>query len=201
MSNFLSTTIKLISLPFSLAMLINGGLSLAQTNTETRFTCQDYNGQYTVMYNPENQPEKYYPWATPGELGDGWSSYNRCEEISRRLESYRPDGLLTLSVGVENNYEIVCATTQKDPSCRIVFTVPPGQNALLTRDLVFQNLIQADNGQITDGVNTWSEANKENNLFSELGQLLNIQSFNRNNSNQAINLRPFLSPGDGGSLN
>jgi len=58
-------------------------------------------------------------------MGDGWTSERRCTEISQRLGPYRPDGLIELRTDVENNYNTVCVTTENDPSCRIVFTVPP----------------------------------------------------------------------------
>jgi len=35
--------------------------------------CEFVNGQYTVMYQPESQPNQSFPWATPA-LGDGWTS-------------------------------------------------------------------------------------------------------------------------------
>jgi len=57
-------------------------------------------------------------------MGDGWTSERRCTEIST-ARTYRPDGLIELRTDVENNYNTVCVTTENDPSCRIVFTVPP----------------------------------------------------------------------------
>jgi hypothetical protein len=107
------------------------------------------------MYHPESQPNQGYPWATPGTLGGGWTPELRCNEISRRLELYRPDGLVEMRNAVENNYNTVCVTTQKNPSCRIVLTVPPGQDPELTRNRVFQNLTVADTGERTDAVNTF----------------------------------------------
>ena len=95
---------------------------------DVRFECQLSNGEYTVMYLPESQPEAAYAWATPGELGGGWTAERRCFTISERLESYRPEGLAELLVGSENGYDTVCATTEQFPNlCKIVFTVPPGQ--------------------------------------------------------------------------
>ncbi|XPM57456.2 MAG: COP23 domain-containing protein [Leptolyngbya sp. IPPAS B-1204] len=98
-----------------------------QNLNDVRFSCQVVNGQYTVMYNPQSQPGQYYPWATPTAMGGGWSPDRRCNEISRRLEFYRPDGLLELQTGLENGYNTVCVTTEAMPSCRIVLTVPKGK--------------------------------------------------------------------------
>lgn len=158
-----------------------------------RFTCEQNNGQYTVMYNPQNQSNRSYPWAIPQQMGGGWSPEKRCEAISQRLESYRPDGLLELQTSVKNGQNIVCATTQANPSCRIVFTVPPGQDPITTRDRVFENLAQANQGQPTRGVTTYT-----NN--SGLGDLLRGRSGgNSSQKDKSINLRPFLAPSDGGT--
>lgn len=174
--------------------------------TDTRFECQLSNSEYTVMYLPENQPERAYAWATPGEMGGGWTAERRCFTISERLESYRPEGLAELQVGTENGYETVCATTEQFPSlCKIVFTIPPGQNAVLTRDLVFENLTLADSGTDTTVVSTFApgENNELLNNNDLLGELSNVLGdFSRpsaQSANDAINLKPFLAPSDGGT--
>ncbi|MGK7877617.1 MAG: COP23 domain-containing protein [Xenococcaceae cyanobacterium] len=180
------------------------------TNTDPRFTCQFVNGEYMVMYHPESQPDQAYPWAVPSQLGGGWTSERRCYEISRRLEFYRSDGLLELSTSVENNYEIICVTTQKDPNCRIVLTVPPGKDAELTRDRIFQNLVVADSGQQTQGVNTFVEGNQDIPLLNQIDGILNtdLSTLGERSSGPSpsspslskdIDLRPFLDPADGGT--
>ncbi len=175
-----------------------------QTPTEeARFQCQLFNGEYTVMYLPENQPERAYAWATPGQMGGGWTAEKRCFAISDRLESYRPEGLAELQVGMENGYDTVCATTEQFPGlCKIVFTVPPGQNPVITRDLVFENLALADGGTDTTVVNTFTSSS--NGLLGEISSV--IGSFPVPGTSTApsafssgINLKPFLSPADGGT--
>lgn len=169
------------------------------TPTTPRFTCQLNNGQYTVMYNPESQPEQAYAWAIPGDMGSNWPAQRRCDEISARLESYRPDGLLELQTGIENGYNIVCVTTESVPNCRIVFTVPEGQDPMATRDRVFENLTLADSGQQTQGVNTFVGGDSA--VLEQIGQVLGsaasptMPTFGRN----GINLKPFLAPEDGGT--
>lgn len=171
----------------------------------TRFECQVQNGQYTVMYQPESQPGQLYPWAVPSAMGGGWDSARRCYEISRRLESYRPDGLLEMRTGIENGYNTICVTTERSPGCRIVLTVPPGQDPLATRDRVFQNLTIADGGQQTQGVTTFVEGGQSGGLIGEAARLLNINLpglGSRSSSNAmsgGINLRPFLDQADGGT--
>lgn len=170
-----------------------------------RFNCQLLEGEYTVMYNPESQPSDSYAWAAPGDMGGGWSADRRCAEISRRLEAYRPDGLLELRTGVENGYNTVCATTEQNPTCRIVFTVPNGQDPLLTRDRVFENLAAANSGQNTDAVNTYRSGGTYEvleRIGSEFGfELPSLPGQRQARSTRAssINLRPFLAPSDGGT--
>ena len=170
---------------------------------QPRFTCET-NGAYpTVMYRPISQPDRVYAWATPIELGGGWTPERRCMEISRRLEFYRPDGLLQLQTGRENGYNTVCATTQADSRCRIVFTVPPGENPEFIRDRVFENLAIADRGETTQPVSTFVEGNTTQTWLELLGQLSDLdlsgnnRTGDRHHSN--IELRPFLDPADGGT--
>ncbi|HEY9835043.1 MAG TPA: COP23 domain-containing protein [Stenomitos sp.] len=173
-----------------------------KSSQQPRFTCEPVNGQYTVMYHPESQPNQAYPWATPSALGGGWTPELRCNEISRRLELYRPDGLVEMRNAVENNYNTVCVTTQKNSSCRIVLTVPPGQDPELTRNRVFQNLTIADTGERTDAVNTFVEGDRGSQLLNQvLNQGLSALGIDNNPSPASgnINLRPFLDRADGGT--
>jgi hypothetical protein len=169
------------------------------TLANTRFACQSANGQYTVVYNPESQPGKVYPWANPSAMGGGWTPERRCNEISRRLEAYRPDGLLEMRTGVENGYNVICVTTQKNSSCRIVLTVPQGQDPTSTRNRVFENLTIADNGQQTQAVNTYV-GNDSNDQLSQIGRALGgLSKGGRRQVDNSINLRPYLDQADGGT--
>lgn len=170
------------------------------TVDQTRFDCQIINGQHTVMYYPQSQPGQSYAWATPTTLGGGWSADRRCAEISRRLESYRPDGLLEMQTAVENGYNTVCVTTQRNSTCRIVLTVPPGQDPIATRDSVFSNLTVADSGQQTQAVNTFT-GREQDNILNQIGEALNLPSMSGRSitSGSSINLRPFLDQADGGT--
>lgn len=170
-----------------------------------RFTCELANGQYMVMYHPEGQTGTSYPWATPTALGGGWSPEARCNEISRRLEFYRPDGMIELKTAVENNYNTICVTTQANAACRIVLTVPPGQDPIATRDRIFQNLTVADSGQQTDAVNTFTAGSQDGKVLEQIlgTDPSTILGGGRRQPQQritdGINLRPFLAPSDGGT--
>ncbi|WP_299484629.1 COP23 domain-containing protein [Acaryochloris sp. IP29b_bin.137] len=172
--------------------------------SSTRFFCQYTGGEYTVMYNPKSRPNEAFAWAVPSEMGGGWTPELRCQEIARRLEEYRPDGLLELQTGTENGYNTVCATSEADQRCRIVFTVPPGQDPTTTRNAVFDNLTVANSGQTTQGVNTFVG----NGGNDSLGQIVNIgrslfgkrnRSFQGTQLRAGMNLRPHLDPADGGT--
>ncbi|MEE3717983.1 COP23 domain-containing protein [Tumidithrix elongata RA019] len=194
---------------------------------DQRFYCQNNGGQYVVMYQPKSQPGKFYAWAAPAAMGDGWSPERRCAEISRRLESYRPDGLVEMRTSTENGYNVICATTEKNTACRIVLTVPVGQDPISTRDRVFANLSTADTGQSTTAVNTYVGGNRgrtavhsgEIDLSSISNVLSTVLSTNRGSSRttsypsypaptnypaptsyrDGIYLKPFLDPSDGGT--
>ncbi len=186
-------------------------------NKNARFSCQVRDGQYIVVYQPKSQPQKYFPWAAPSNMGDGWSPERRCTEISRRLELYRPDGLLEMRNSTENGYNVICATTDRNSACRIVFTVPNGQDPIATRDRVFGNLATADNGQLTTAVNTYRGRDRslngtlrditgDHNLGIDLsginGVLGSVLSSNRTATNAGssnLYLKPFLDPSDGGT--
>lgn len=169
-----------------------------QTELQPRFDCQWNQSQYMVMYHPQSRPEEAFPWATPKTMGGGWSAERRCNEIGRRLEEYRPDGLLEMKTSQENGYNIVCVTTQNNPACRIVFTVPQGQDPTTTRNSVFQNLASADDGQQTQAVNTYV-GTRQGSLGPLINMGLSILTGKQAGSSDAIQLRPFLDAADGGT--
>lgn len=168
--------------------------------TAERFTCQFHNGQYTVMYQPRSQPGQFFPWATPRALGGGWDAQRRCLTIAQRLELYRPDGLLELQTAVENRHNILCVTTEANPSCRIVLTVPPDRDPFIVRNSVFENLVTADSGQQTFGVNTYTNrGNQVENIYNMGRSILGGRRPQASNSRTAINLKPYLAREDGGT--
>ncbi|MBO3459530.1 COP23 domain-containing protein [Aetokthonos hydrillicola Thurmond2011] len=172
----------------------------------TRFSCQYYNGQYTVMYQPQSRSGQYFPWAIPRTLGGGWGIQKRCETIAQRLESYRRDGLVELQTGTENGMNTLCVTTEAEKSCRIVLTVPPEKDPYTVRNSVFQNLTTADSGQQTIGVNTFAGSgsggldqlyNAGRSIFN--GGKESVPSSSLSSSSDPINLKPFLDRADGGT--
>jgi hypothetical protein len=152
------------------------------------------------MYKPQSQPGQYFAWAAPQALGGGWNPQLRCEAIANRLELYRPDGLQELQIARENNENIVCVTTEANPNCRIVLTVPRNLDPYNVRSSIFSNLTAADNGQQTAAVNTYANRGQGNiNDLYNLGRTILGGKNNVSSSNNGINLKPFLAPEDGGT--
>jgi Circadian oscillating protein COP23 len=181
----------------------SNSVPVPQQAVNARFSCQTQGGEYTVVYNPQSQPGKTYPWAKPTAMGGGWSPDRRCAEISRRLEEYRPAGLLEMQTAVENGYDTICVTTSQVPTCRIVLTVPEGEDPLVIRDRVFGNITVADNGQQTTAVTTFS--GDDNSIINQVGAAVGVDlsSLSRSNrssgSSDRVDLRPFLDRADGGT--
>ncbi|MEM9136290.1 MAG: COP23 domain-containing protein [Cyanobacteria bacterium P01_F01_bin.42] len=181
--------------------VLEPGASEVITRDDVRFACLNRGGEYTVMYQPESRPGEGFPWAVPRAMGGGWSAESRCSEIARRLEEYRPDGLVELKTGNENGYSTLCATTEENQDCRIVLTVPPNQDPVATRNAVFDNLLVADTGEQTTGVATFAGGAGD----GMVGDLINLGSglFRRRGTKTsdrgAVKLKPFLDRADGGS--
>ena len=193
------------SVPTTSTTTLPSGTTTVPTDTTiplngTRFACQNNGGVPTVMYQPESQPTQAFAWAVPMAMGGGWTPEARCREIANRLESYRPDGLTEMGTAVQNGYNTICVTTERIPACRIVLTVPQGQDPTATRDRIFQNLASADDGQAIQGVNTLA-GQGGNDLLGGLGNVLGLPGMGNTNKpkNTNINLRPFLSVADGGT--
>ncbi len=172
--------------------------SSSQSVEGTRFSCLLDNGSYSVMYSPQSQPNQYFAWATPQALGGGWDAQRRCATIAQRLETYRPQGLLELRTSTLNGYDVLCVTTEANPACQLVLTVPPGRDAFQVRNDVFQNLVSADSGEQTIGVNTYRGGGLEDAV--NLGRTL-LGNGKKVVSRDAIQLKPFLDKKDGGSGN
>jgi len=111
---------------------------------DTEFTCKLIDEQYTVMYSPAGQSLYSSAWLTlkpeaSDFFGDPWMPQKRCQDISQRLELYRPDGFLELSTSETNGYDFVCMTTEKNPNCRIVYTLTPSEDPVLLIEQIQEN--------------------------------------------------------------
>jgi hypothetical protein len=108
-----------------------------------------------------------------------------------------------LAIGSENGYDTICVTTEKNPTCQIVLTVPPGENPQLIRDRVFENLTVADSGRQTEAVNALVDNGQGGNLLHTLEDVFGRPIPGSGPQTQvrpgSIDLRPFLDPADGGT--
>ena len=164
----------------------NGGLLVSRSS---RFYCQRRPDKhlggdvYTVMYR-HDQGRK--PWLKMvSTLGDGnWPPHRRCEEIARRLEIFRSDGLLELysTIDTQLQQHLICARTKNSgPVCELLVTLKPGADPDEELYRMSQSLIP--------------ESNVKNNPQG------NISSSSQSNSTDrsqplVVDLRPFLSEED-----
>ncbi len=82
---------------------------------------------WTVIYRHDKQPK---PWLRMvREMGDEWDTKKRCEEIARRLDIFREDGLLEFDYRTDDNTPgqyVICAKTKvSGDNCPLVLTLLP----------------------------------------------------------------------------
>ena len=94
-----------------------------------RFSCelrQDTNKEvWTVMYDND---DKKQPWlGIVITMGGGWSPERRCQEIERRLENFREDGLVSLGYRDDPNtpqQQVLCVKTKSSgENCPLLMTL------------------------------------------------------------------------------
>ena len=93
-------------------------------------------------------------------LGGNWTPIERCQEIARRLEMYREDGLLELtyrSYPNTPNQDVICAKTKKSgANCPLVITLNPGADGYQTLREMTASLTGGDGiYQSSDGKTTY----------------------------------------------
>jgi Circadian oscillating protein COP23 len=83
---------------------------------------------WTVIYRHRTKGDQ--PWLKMvSALGPDWLPVERCEEIARKLDIYRADGLVKLSYKLDNRTQqyIICAITKLNlEGCSLVITLKPG---------------------------------------------------------------------------
>ena len=115
---------------------------------------------WTVMYRKyKNQTKPWLKMVTT--LGGNWTPEERCQEIARRLDLYRQDGLIELTYRDDfntPNQAVIWAKTKKSgDNCPLIITLKPGANAYETLREMTTALI-GDEGiyQSSDGSTTYS---------------------------------------------
>lgn len=114
---------------------------------------------WTVMYHKNKQNSQ--PWLKMvTTLGGNWTPSERCQEIARRLEMYREDGLLALTYRSDPNtpnQQVICAKTKKSgENCPLVITLNPGADGYETMREMTTALTGGDGVyQSSDGKTTY----------------------------------------------
>lgn len=101
---------------------------------EGSFSCQYDDGFPTTVFRVENGPGTIVEyslirWSSRYFEESGWTPERRCEEVSRRFQSYYEDGILRyLIVSEINNQGTICAVedlSYSSLSCNLLLTVKP----------------------------------------------------------------------------
>ncbi|MDJ0660444.1 MAG: COP23 domain-containing protein [Crocosphaera sp.] len=85
---------------------------------------------WSVIYR-HNKGRK--PWLRMvRSMGDGWDTQRRCDDIARRLDIYREDGLIEFNYRTDPNTPkqyVICAKTKvSGDNCPIILTLMPDDN-------------------------------------------------------------------------
>ncbi|MBO3462071.1 COP23 domain-containing protein [Aetokthonos hydrillicola Thurmond2011] len=127
---------------------------------QTRFSCtlqldtQKGGEVWTVMYRNDKEVK---PWLRMvNSFGDGWDTRTRCDEITKRLEGFRQDGLLRFSYRTDPKtpkQDVICVHTKLDPqNCNLLVTLKPGADgydSLRRMTMAIQNGTTVDQGSGT----------------------------------------------------
>lgn len=124
-----------------LGYAVNSDIITTMVGRKDRFSCElypdtDKGGEiWTVMYRKDNQ--KSQPWLKMvTTLGGNWTPLERCQEIARKLELYREDGLIKLDYRSDpniTNQKVICAYTKKNgENCHLVITLKPNADGYET---------------------------------------------------------------------
>jgi Circadian oscillating protein COP23 len=86
-------------------------------------------------------------WVSKNFVGSGYTPQRRCEEVSRRFQSYKNSGILNyITTGIMNRQPVVCVSTIKGGGCQgLLFTLKPEANA----SRVLQQLFNIGDGSAT----------------------------------------------------
>ena len=130
-------TISVISLLMDMGNLginIVRGRSSSVIEITDRFSCElrrdTERGEYvwTVMYDDGNKKQPWLGMVIP--MGGVWTPERRCQEIEKRLESFREDGLVSLGYRDDPNtpqQQVLCVKTKlSGESCPLLMTLDVG---------------------------------------------------------------------------
>jgi hypothetical protein len=133
---------------------------------------------WTVMYRNDKKKD---PWLKiAATLGGNWTPIERCQEIARRLEIYRQDGLTQLTYRSDPNTPkqfVICAKTNvSGDNCPLLVTLKPNTDP-------YSSL-----RYMTEKLTTGTSAN----VMSMSKTSISFGNDNNNNSPVAIGKKPLV---------
>lgn len=111
-----------------------------QAQTTKGFTCDARTSIPTTIYhNSQGGQEPWIKWVSEHFSESNWTPLSRCQTVSDRLEEYRQNGKLKyVTLGVENNQQIICVASRDNGPCEgIVYTLRPGQDGVAALNNLF----------------------------------------------------------------
>ena len=101
---------------------------------------------WTVMYSKNS---KLNPWLKMvRSMGNGWDTSKRCQEIAKKMDTYRQDGLMALEYrkddAVPGQYVICAKTKISGEACSLVLTLMPTDDPYLEQRKVLGALMGGD---------------------------------------------------------
>ncbi|MFN9515995.1 MAG: COP23 domain-containing protein [Pseudanabaena sp.] len=123
----------------TLAAIAITSVSLLPSPSEAQrgqgFYC-DFSGvsPATMYQNSQGGIEKWISWDSDFFSDAGWTPAVRCNEVSKRLESFRKSKLLKyVTVGIMNGERVICTASEKNGRCSgLIYTLKPSQDAVIT---------------------------------------------------------------------
>jgi hypothetical protein len=116
-----------------IALGIKAGMIPVMFGEKDRFSCElqpdtTQGGEvWTVMYTNEKGTKPWLKMVTT--LGGNWTPAERCQEIARKMELYREDGLIDLTYRLDpatpQQYVICAKTKVSGDECPLLITLKP----------------------------------------------------------------------------
>lgn len=129
------TIISILIGAAGLAISVNKNYPRPMVDNETRFSCNleadaDRGGEvWTVKYQAKGKKSEAWLKIVTA-FGKEWSEFARCDEIARRLEMFRQDGLMSIDARQDPNtpgQAVICAKTKVSANnCPLLLTLKPG---------------------------------------------------------------------------
>ena len=110
------------------------------------FVCSTSNGApATNALKADGTQIPVIRWTSNTFNAAGWTQQRRCEEVSRRFDTYLKQGRLAyITTGRMNRLPVICTAASKSGPCDgLLYTLKPGQNATATLKDLLQIRVKA----------------------------------------------------------